>query len=103
MNTKKRKKNTRARGTHTHGGGFKKKGRGKGNRGGVGMAGSGKRADQKKTLILKKFKDYFGKSKRLGKKVSTKPKTINLGEIQEKLKKGQTEIKFEGYKKISVE
>ena len=46
----------------THGWGSKKKHRGSGNRGGFGMAGSGKRADQKKSLILKHFgKNYYGK------------------------------------------
>mgnify|MGYP002813589759 CR=1 FL=1 len=55
----KRKKNTRQRGSHTHGWGAMKKHRGSGNRGGVGMAGSGKRADQKKPSLWKK--PYFGK------------------------------------------
>lgn len=50
------------RGTHTHGGGSKKKRRGAGSRGGRGMAGSGKRADQKKPTILNIYgKEYFGK------------------------------------------
>jgi len=44
----------------THGWGAKKKHRGAGNRGGRGMAGSGKRADQRKPGILK-LKNYFGK------------------------------------------
>ena len=61
---KKRKKSTRFRGTHTHGRGFKKKARGSGHRGGVGMAGTGKRGDQKKTLVTNLYGgDYFGKSK----------------------------------------
>ena len=39
-----------------------KKRRGAGNRGGRGMAGSGKRADQKKPTILKLYgSSYFGK------------------------------------------
>ena len=58
----KRKKLSRYRGSHTHGGGAKKKRRGSGHRGGVGMAGSGKRADQKKFMVLKLYgKEYFGK------------------------------------------
>ena len=46
----------------THGGGARKKRKGSGHRGGKGMSGSGKRADQKKTLVIKLFGNkYFGK------------------------------------------
>ena len=45
------KKVRKFRGSHTHGYGSKKKHRGAGSRGGRGMAGSGKRADQKKPSI----------------------------------------------------
>ncbi|MAG50177.1 50S ribosomal protein L15 [archaeon] len=56
------KKVRKFRGSHTHGYGSKKKHRGAGSRGGRGMAGSGKRADQKKPSILKKHgKKYFGR------------------------------------------
>jgi large subunit ribosomal protein L15 len=55
----KRKKVVKYRGSHTHGGGSKKKRRGAGHRGGRGMAGSGKRGDQKKPMIWKNGK-YFG-------------------------------------------
>ena len=49
-------------GSQTNGWGAKKKHRGSGHRGGFGMAGSGKRADQKKISILKEFgNEYFGK------------------------------------------
>ena len=49
-------------GMGTHGGGARKKSKGSGHRGGIGMAGSGKRADQKKTLVLKLYgNNYFGK------------------------------------------
>ncbi len=54
------KKRVRYRGSHTHGAGSKKKRRGAGNRGGRGMAGTGKRADSKKPSIWKDTK-YFGK------------------------------------------
>ena len=47
------------RGSMTHGWGAKKKHRGAGNRGGKGMAGSGKRSDSKKPSIWKE--KYFGK------------------------------------------
>lgn len=56
----KRKKNSRQRGSMTHGWGSKKKHRGSGNRGGKGMAGTGKRNDSKKPMIWKD-KHYFGK------------------------------------------
>jgi large subunit ribosomal protein L15 len=60
MTINKRKKNSRQRGSQTHGGGSMKKRRGSGHRGGVGMAGTGKRGDQKKPSIWKDPK-YFGK------------------------------------------
>ncbi len=62
MTVNRRKKVRRFRGSKTHGCGSKKKARGAGNRGGRGMAGTGKRAKQKKPGILKAFKgEYFGK------------------------------------------
>ena len=91
---KKRKKVSRHRGSHTHGRGAKKKARGSGHRGGVGMAGTGKRADQKKTLILNLPERYFGKSKALRRKPVIKLKTINLREIPQDKK----EINLMGYK-----
>lgn len=107
--TKKRKKVSRHRGSHTHGRGFKKKARGKGHRGGIGMAGSGKKADQKKTLILKKFGNkYFGKSLSTAKR---KNKIINLQRFSENIEsfvkegfvkenKGTYEANLEEYKII---
>ena len=80
-----RRKSSRYRGTHTHGRGFKKKARGSGHRGGFGMSGTGKRGDQKKTLILNLYgNDYFGKSKtlRAGRKIS-KLDSMNVGHISE--------------------
>ena len=69
----KRRKVTRHRGSHSHQRGAKKKARGSGHRGGFGLAGTGKRGDQKKTLVLKKHgNSYFGKSKTLRKKVVIK-------------------------------
>lgn len=55
-----RKKTVKFRGHHTHGYGSKKKHRGSGHQGGVGMAGTGKKADQKKPSIWKDEK-YFGR------------------------------------------
>src|SRR3989344_3989809 len=81
----KRRKFTRMRGTHTHGGGSKKKRRGAGNRGGRGMAGSGKRADQKKPTILKLYgSSYFGK-KGFTSKIKKDIKSINIQTIENRL------------------
>ena len=59
MTVNKRKKDTKQRGSHTHGWGSKKKHRGSGNRGGKGMAGTGKRSDAIKPSIWQE--EYFGK------------------------------------------
>ena len=65
MSTRKRPKYKRYPGTKTHGRGRKNRTRGSGNRGGVGWSGTGKRGDQKKTLIIKLYgNDYFGKDQR---------------------------------------
>jgi ribosomal protein L15 len=81
MKTKKRKKTSRQRGSHTHGRGFMKKARGSGHRGGVGNAGTGKKADQKKTKILNQGK-YFGKDKKLRKPIKKKLKSINIDQLK---------------------
>lgn len=75
------------RGTQTHGWGAKKKHRGAGNRGGKGMAGSGKRADQKKPTILKLYgNEYFGRHGfNRPQKLLIKIKAINLDNLQSKL------------------
>lgn len=75
------------RGTHTHGWGAKKKHRGAGNRGGKGMAGTGKRADQKKPTILNVFGNaYFGKRGfHRPQKMIQIVKAINLQELQRRL------------------
>lgn len=98
MKTKKRKKSTRFRGSHTHGRGGKKKARGSGHRGGVGMAGTGKRADQRKTLVLNLKEKYFGKSKTMRRERKPKLKTINLRQINEMLAPNQKEIVFSKHK-----
>jgi large subunit ribosomal protein L15 len=98
MKVKKRRKSSRFRGSHTHGRGFKKKARGSGHRGGVGMAGSGKRGDQRKTLVLNLYgNDYFGKDKALRKKPKIKYKSINLRDIVQRHSSKET-IKLKGYK-----
>lgn len=76
MSLNKRKKAIKLRGHHTHGYGSKKKHRGSGHQGGVGMAGTGKRADQKKPSIWKDV-DYFGRHGFVSKS-KLKIKTLNL-------------------------
>jgi len=64
IKSKKRTKSSKmhGRGMGSHGWGARKKHRKSGHRGGKGMSGSGKRSDQKKTLVLKKYgHKYFGK------------------------------------------
>ena len=110
MRLKKRRKSSRFRGSHTHGRGFKKKARGSGHRGGKGLAGTGKRGDQRKTLILNLYgKNYFGKNKTLRKKPVMEFKVINIQTILNKLPsfiktgkakeiKDLTELNLKGYK-----
>ena len=59
MVVRRRSKKSRMRASTTHGWGSRKKHRGAGNRGGRGMAGTGKRADSIKPSIWKDTK-YFG-------------------------------------------
>jgi len=111
MKLKKRRKNTRYRGSQTHFRGHRRRTRGSGNQGGVGMAGTGKRGDQKKTLVIKLFgNDYFGRDKALRRGTAPKKlETINLNEIIARLdslvkqgkakeSKGAYELNLEGYK-----
>ncbi len=100
----KRKKFSRQRASPTHGWGSKKKHRGAGNRGGRGMAGTGKRGDQIKTLIWKD-KKYFGKHGFKKKGIEKEIKTINIDYIEENLnkflKEGDTiDLKNLGYTKL---
>ena len=109
--TKKRSKASRYRGYHTHGRGFKKKARGSGHQGGKGMAGTGKRGDAKKTMILNLYgNDYFGRDKTLRRgRPQPKPIAINFQAIQNNLSsyikqgiakdnKGTYDINLKGYK-----
>ncbi|MBI3623791.1 uL15 family ribosomal protein [Candidatus Pacearchaeota archaeon] len=108
MKTHKRRKSSRMHGRKmgSHGRGARKKGKGSGHRGGFGMAGTGKRADQKKTLILKLYgHKYFGKQGITSKKTQRdKRNRINLGQIQSNLslygkKVGEKwELKLDNYK-----
>ena len=91
MKIKKRRKSSRmhGRGMGTHGGGARKKRKGSGHRGGKGMAGTGKRADQKKALITKLYGNkYFGKQGITSKRTERdKRKRISLGTIELNLEK----------------
>ena len=86
----KRKKTSRIRGARTCGWGFRQKHKGHGNRGGVGMAGTGKKADHKKQKALtmansKRVKKYFGRAGFTSIRTANK-KTLklNLKDIKEK-------------------
>jgi len=91
MKTKKRTKSSRMHGKAmgTHGWGARKKHKKTGHRGGKGMSGSGKRADHKKTLVIKLYgHGYFGKQGITSKKTQKdKRDRINLEQIEKNLKK----------------
>ena len=94
-----RKRSQKFRGSHTHGWGAKKKHRGAGNRGGRGMAGTGKRAGRMQSWILKKYgmayygKHGFNRPQQIVKDV----KTINLYELPDSADINLTEM---GYDKL---
>lgn len=92
MKLKKRNKKSRARGDRTLGWAMKKH-KGSGNRGGKGMAGTGKRADQRKTWVIKYQFPYFGKqgftSRSTKKRIN---KVMNLRDINERYKSGEIDL-----------
>lgn len=92
----KRKKSSRMRGSHTHGRGGMKRARGSGHRGGFGMAGTGKRADQKKTKINNMSKKYFGKAG-----LNPKPKRLKVINIKDLENFKEKDIELKGYKLLS--
>ena len=107
-----RRKTKKMRGKKTAGYGSRKKHRGKGSRGGKGMAGTGKRADQKKSFILAKIgKEYYGKRGFIPPQ-RKKGREINLDQLSEMLssflekgyaKKGreiEIDLKKAGYTKL---
>jgi len=85
--THKRRKSSRYRGSKTVKWGARKKHKKSGHRGGKGMAGSGKRADQKKTLVTKLYGGgYFGKQGITSKGTKrNKDNVINLKSIEANL------------------
>ena len=106
MKIKKKKKSVRQHGQNTYGWGSRKKRKGSGHRGGIGMAGTGKKADHKKSLVIKKYKQYFGKQGFTSRGTQLKKlKSINLREIQQNLDslikqfgKGNNELNLKNYK-----
>jgi large subunit ribosomal protein L15 len=106
--THKRKKSGRmlGRGAGSYGWGARKKHKKAGHKGGVGMSGTGKRADQKKTLVIKLYgNDYFGKQGITSRGTKRdKRKRINLMTIQNNLETfgkkvgDKWEINLEDYK-----
>lgn len=85
---RKRSKRSRIRGKRSCGMGVRNNYRGKGMQGGKGMAGTGKRAGQKKTWVLKYAPEYFGKRGFLSLKQKVgKENVINLDDLQIKLEK----------------
>tara|TARA_Y100000310_G_C20460772_1_gene705244 strand:- start:357 stop:803 length:447 start_codon:yes stop_codon:yes gene_type:complete len=99
MVVRKRTKFSRQRASFTHGWGSKKKHRGAGSRGGKGMAGTGKRADQRKPQIWKD-KKYFGKHGFTSQ--SKAIKAINVKELVALTASGKEEINLQerGYGKL---
>lgn len=111
MKLKKRKKFSRARGTRLMGYAAKKH-KGSGNKGGKGMAGTGKRAGQKRTYVLRYLHPYFGRKARIRERKLVKKKSyneINLRDLEKNIenlmKKGfgketkeGIEINLEDYK-----
>lgn len=87
--TKTMKKSVRMRASTTHGHGARKRWKGKGRKGGKGMAGTGKRADHKKTLMNKLYGNkYFGRQGITSKSTKRKKvKIINLKDINERFDK----------------
>jgi large subunit ribosomal protein L15 len=84
MKLKKRKKSKGQRGNTTYGHGSRKKWRSSGEQGGRGMSGTGKRADHKKSLVIKLYGNkYFGKQGITSKGTRRrKEKIFNLEQIE---------------------
>jgi large subunit ribosomal protein L15 len=90
MKVHKRPKNSRIRGARTCGWGFRQKHKGHGNKGGWGMAGSGKRGDHKKQKVLesdtRKKKRYFGKQGLTSRGTAKdRRKAVNLYDVRQNM------------------
>jgi len=113
MRVKRRKKNTRYRGSRMNRRGYKNRTKGSGNRGGYGMAGTGKRGDQRKTFVINLYgNNYFGKKRSTSK--THKVPSMSIRTLMEKLSTlvkqgkaketaGKYEIKLEEYKIVGNE
>ncbi|MBI3334620.1 uL15 family ribosomal protein [Candidatus Pacearchaeota archaeon] len=100
MRVKKRTKSSRRHAHQTAFRGAKERTRHSGNRGGYGMAGTGKRGDQKKTLVINQTggNNYFGKSRTLRRgPVPQKLKVINLDNLSRNYADAK-EVSLSGYK-----
>lgn len=96
-----KKKNKGMRGYKSHGWGSKKKHRNSGSRGGFGMAGTGKRADQKKPTIINEYGNtYFGKRGFVVPNKGIEYKAINLRDLNILIEKKsiKNEINLKDYK-----
>lgn len=84
MTVNRQKKNVRYRGSKTHGCGSMKKRRGAGNRGGKGMAGTGKRAQSRKPSIVNMFgSTYLGKHG-FKRPTTVRYKSVNIALLEQK-------------------
>jgi large subunit ribosomal protein L15 len=106
MKTHKRPKNSRIRGARTVGWGFRQKHKGHGNKGGFGMAGTGKKADHKKQVARESDKKhkYFGKQG-LTSRGTKRDKTLrkNLRDIKDNMfKKDGDKIDLKKYVVLGV-
>ena len=106
MKTHKRKKNSRIRGARTVGWGFRQKHKGHGNKGGFGMAGTGKRGDHKKqaAVMSDKKKKYFGKQGATSRgSERVRRESINLRDIKNNfLKKSGNKLDFSKHKILGM-
>ncbi|MEK6825217.1 MAG: uL15m family ribosomal protein [Nanoarchaeota archaeon] len=104
MKTKKRCKSSRFRGSQSARRGRSARARGSGNQGGKGWAGTGKRGDQKNSLVVKITggNNYFGKDQTLRRGTQQKKlQVINLSDVQQKASSLTSKdgfINLEGYK-----
>ncbi len=104
--THKKKKSKGQRGRTTYGHGARKKWHSSGHHGGCGMAGTGKRADHKKSLIIKLYgNNYFGKqgvtsrgtAKNHSREINIREIESNLESLMKKFGKGD-ELVLEEHK-----
>ncbi len=110
MKLKKVKKSVKQRGNTTYGHGARKKWKKSGHKGGIGMAGTGKRADHKKTLITKLYGNkYFGKqgitskgtARKKEKVINLRDIQLNLGSLMKEFGKGDV-LNLEGFKVLGT-